>query len=100
DAGDDLRGWKPELELIQELEANGLKVGRKNFQYLNPDFQTVMYFFNESFKGDIIEKKNMVQLLNSSKVYLEDGSENAGFLSSVLEASIGTNLIVYVPYTD
>lgn len=100
DAGDDLRGWKPELELIQELEANGMKIGRKNFQYLNPDFQTIMYFFNESFKGDIIEKKNMVQLLNTAKVYLEDGSEKDGFLSSVLEAKIGANLVIYVPYTD
>lgn len=100
DAGDDLRGWKPELELTQELEASGLKVSRKNFQYLNPDFQTIMYFFNESFKGDIIEKKNMVQLLNSSKVYLEDGTEKTGFISSVLEAEIGTNLTIYVPYTE
>jgi len=99
-AGDDLRGWKSERELVQELSTYGLKIGRKNFQYLNPDFQTIMYFFNESFKGDIIEKKNMVQLLNTISVFLESGEEKKGFLGSVLNTEVGTDIIIDVPYSE
>lgn len=99
-ADDELRVWKSERELLQELRVKNLKVNRKNFQYLNPDFQTIMFFFNESFKGDIIEKKNMVQLLNSEKVYLESNESKAGFLSSVLQSEIGDEVKVFIPYND
>jgi superfamily II DNA helicase RecQ len=101
------RGWKSEVELIEELKTQNLNLSKKYFQYLNADYQTVMYFFNESFKGDIIEKTYMHQLLNTAKVYIEIGVgsnitvvEKTGFLSTVLNASIDDDIVVFIPYTD
>ena len=37
------KGWKPEVELIQEVKAQNLNLSKKNFQYLNADYQTVFF---------------------------------------------------------
>ena len=100
------RGWKTERELISELTAQDLNLGRRHFQYLNADYQTVMFFFNQSFKGDIEEKKYMHRLLNTIKVQIEDISNIAeeggekGFLSALLRSDEGIPLTVYVPYSE
>jgi len=100
------RGWKTERELISELTAQGLNLGRRHFQYLNADYQTVMFFFNQSFKGDIEEKKYMHRLLNTIKVQIE-GIANIteevgekGFLSALLRSDEGVPLTVYVPHSE
>jgi superfamily II DNA helicase RecQ len=100
------RGWKSEVELIQELRTQNISLSKKNFQYLNADYQTVMFFFNESFKGDIIEKTYMHQLLNTAKVSITtadnsiDLIEKTGFLSTVLTASIDDEIVVFIPYNE
>lgn len=100
------KGWKPQSELIQELKSQNLNISKKNFQYLNADYQTVMYFFNEAFKGDVVEKKFMNQLLNTSEVYVGLGLMNIetkkakGFLSSLLNSELNTEIVVFIPYLD
>jgi superfamily II DNA helicase RecQ len=100
------RTWKPEIELIQELESLNFKIGKKNFQYLNIDYQTVMFFFNSSFKGDIIEKTFMNKLLSSSKVFIGDGfnikdtQSELGFLTHLLKTESKSKTVIFVPYTD
>ena len=100
------RGWKSELELVQELRAQNIKLSKKNFQYLNADYSTVMYFFNESFKGDIIEKTFMNHLLVSATVYIGKGlnrneaEEKTGFLSTLLSVKINSEIIVFIPYNN
>lgn len=100
------KGWKTEAELIQEIRAQNLNITRKSFQYLNADYQTVMYFFNESFKGDIIEKQYMNMLLNKAEVKIGSGlkgidtSTANGFLSTLLQAEIDTELVVFIPYNQ
>jgi superfamily II DNA helicase RecQ len=97
------KGWKAEGELIQELRAQNINISKKNFQYLNADYQTVMYFFNEAFKGDFIEKMYMHQLLSTSNVFIEkDGVESfaVGFLSTLRSSEDGAKTIVYVPYSS
>jgi superfamily II DNA helicase RecQ len=100
------KGWKPEAELILELKAQNLNLSKKNFQYLNADYQTVMFFFNEAFKGDIIEKKFMNQLLNTADVYIGKGLKNVdtlktkGFLSSLINSELNSEVVVFVPYGD
>lgn len=99
----DTKGWKSELELVQELRAQNINLSKKNFQYLNADYQTVMYFFNESFKGDLIEKKYMNQLLNKASVYIENvttQSQETGFLSSLRASDIGNNIVIFIPYNS
>ena len=99
------KGWKSELELLKELRAQNLNISKKNFQYLNADYQSVMYFFNESFKGDFIERKYMNQLLNKIKVKLtkneySDSETDTGFLNKLYSSEIGERIIVKVPYGD
>lgn len=100
----DSKGWKSEAELIQELNSQGLQLSKSNFQYLNPDYQSVMFFFNQSFKGDIIEKTFMNNILSNNHVYLSlsdaKGEINSidGFLESVLNSK-KEKVFIYVPYT-
>lgn len=100
------KGWKTELELVQEIKSQGLSIGKRNFQYLNPDYDTVMYFFGNTFKGDIEEKRSMFELLSQVRVSVEtsEGQKEAsfyqGFLTPLISASAGDRLIVHVPYTE
>lgn len=99
---DEARGWKAEKELIEDLRNANLNISKKNFEYLNPDYGTVMFFFNESFKGDIAEKTFMHQLLNvmDVKVGEKERVTYKGFLTPLLEAEEKKDLVVYVPYYD
>jgi hypothetical protein len=97
------KGWKTEAELVQELRAQNINLSKKNFQYLNADYQTVMYFFNEAFKGDFIEKMYMNQLLNKANLYIEHGDKESmaiGFLSTLRASEVGEKIIVFVPYSS
>lgn len=100
------KGWKGEFELVQELRAQGLSIGKSSFQYLNPDYGVVMYFFGGTFKGDIIEKRFMNSLLNEMNVFVEEEIESVskkgakGFLSPLLNSPIEYRLVIYVPYTE
>jgi superfamily II DNA helicase RecQ len=100
------KGWKTENELIQGLRSQKISLSKKNFQYLNADYQNVMYFFNESFKGDIVEKSYMNRLLSKLEVRISCEALNSvttikiGFLSSLLEANINESIIVNIPYSD
>jgi hypothetical protein len=98
------KGWKTRSELLSEIK--NLNISSKSYQYLNPDYQTVMYFFGESFKGDIIEKKVMLNLLNTIpiEVISEDNPSSVtimnGFLEPLLNSEVGENIIVLVPYHE
>ena len=98
--------WMSEKELIQELKAQNLNITSKHFQYLNADYRSVMFFFNESFKGDIIEKQFMVDLLHKNRMFIGVGRHNTdlvekqGFQSSILSSELGTEIVVYIPYSS
>ena len=100
------KGWKSELDLLQELNGQNLNLSKKNYQYVNPDYQAVMFFFNESFKGDVVEKSYMHQLLSITEVDIKNanGAEELirtkGFLTSLRSAGINTEIVVYIPYSD
>ena len=100
------KGWKTETNLLNELRAQGINLSKKNFQYLNADYQTVMFFFNESFKGDIIEKSYMNKLLNTIELQVQKANNESsivpkiGFLQTLIDESVNQSIIVYIPYTD
>jgi hypothetical protein len=100
------KGWKSELDLQQELNAQNLNISKKNLQYINPDYQAVMFFFNESFKGDVVEKRFMHQLLSTKNVDIKNAIQNeeliqsTGFLSPLRASDINTEIVVYIPYSD
>ncbi len=103
------KGWHSEGELRSKLIDQGLSLDKKHLQYLSADYETVMYFFNASFKGDIVEKTFMHNLLSKSEVEVlqvneyngANGSSRIsaeGFLTSLLELSDGESVIIFVPY--
>jgi len=106
------KGWHSENELSGKLKEQGITLNKSNFQYLSADYSTVMYFFNESFKGDVIEKTFMHHLLSTDEVEIEKKIHSSeteftttrekfdGFLSSLIEAKDLEEVIVYVPYND
>jgi len=105
------RGWQIENELGVRLVEQGLSINKKHYRYLSADYETVMYFFTASFKGDIIEKTFMHKLLSADKVFVTyskiisnesktpERVEKNGFLSSLISAEYAQQIIVYVPYT-
>jgi superfamily II DNA helicase RecQ len=100
-----LEGWKPEKELIIDLKAQGLNISKKHFQYLNPDYNVMMYFFGTSFKGDDVEKLYMDKILNKIQVEVYRKSnptevKMTGFLEALSEASIGEDLTIFIPYIN
>lgn len=106
------KGWHSENELSVRLKEQGISLNKSNFQYLSADYATVMYFFNESFKGDVIEKTFMHQLLSTNEVEIEKKTGTSetnlvttrekfeGFLNTLLDAKDMEEIIVYVPYND
>lgn len=100
------KGWKSEAELLQDLKSQSLKISKKNFQFLNADYQAVMFFFNESFKGDVIEKKFMDNLLNKADMFVGEYLKNIetietkGFLSSLLTSELNKTIVVFIPYSE
>lgn len=102
-ANDSSRNWMIEQQLINELASQGLKLTRSNFTYLSPDYSSVMYFFNSSFKGDLVEKKYMNMVLNKLLVGVgldEEGIKvmQTGVLQKLVAAEVGAKLFVSVPY--
>ena len=56
--------WVYKKDLEELLLNNNIKIDKKYIEYHNADYETVMYFYNNSFKGEIIEKKAMQAILN------------------------------------
>ncbi|UEQ78057.1 ATP-dependent DNA helicase RecQ [Chryseobacterium arthrosphaerae] len=97
----DSKGWMPEVELVESIQNQNLKISKKHFNYLNPDYETIMFFFNNNFKGDHIEKRFMNDLLSHSQISIEgDDQIYNGFLSSLLKSALDQSIVVFVPYND
>jgi superfamily II DNA helicase RecQ len=97
----DTKGWKTEKELIAELDSQNIKIAKKHFQYLNADYQAVMFFFYQSFKGEMVEKTYMFRLLNEIPVEYVLGVDNIshpGFLTPLINTPSDKEITIYVPY--
>ena len=83
-----------------------MEVPHKDLQYLNPDYDTVIYFYNNNFKGDLVEKKAMHRLLSQSvvEVFIGDSAEYkpaeavkiSNLLEKVLSAEVGTEIVAFI----
>ena len=81
-------------------------ITNENYEFLNADYDTVLFFYNNNFKGEFIEKQCMYQLLSKRKmeVAIDDGSDEisntvSGFLTTLQSVSAGTRIISYISYT-
>lgn len=97
-------------DLIQYLKSIPIRFGAENFEYQSADYSTVMFFFNNNFKGELEEKKKMHELLSTKKVkyfYGNDAQykngelrEADGFMDALLNSKPGTELVVWLSYDD
>ncbi|MGQ1787991.1 DEAD/DEAH box helicase [Saccharicrinis sp. GN24d3] len=105
---DNARGWHYLKDLQEKLAKDNLDVRKKNIQYQNTDYETVMYFYNNSFKGAIIEKEFMNDILSLKTIDMFFGNDMEmksvkkvkGFLSSLLAAKVGEEIVSFIPYVD
>jgi len=106
----ELKGWHYETDLKEMLADINIKIDKKHIQFQNADYETVMFFYNNSFKGATIEKKFMHSLLSIDpiEIFYGDGVEVKtkelqtlnGFLTSLLNAEEGTEIVSLVPYIN
>lgn len=78
----------------------------ENYEFLNADYETVIFFYNNNFKGENHEYLRMVQLLSERNidVAIIDGNNEVtntihGFLTTLQSVSVGTKIISYISYT-
>lgn len=113
-ASDEARGFMPMEELKEKLGATNLKISPRLLQYQNADYETVIYFYNNNFKGSWVEKKTMHDILDKTTTPLFIGDdaeikeciEVPAFLEKLLSASINTEVVALISaipvyeYTD
>lgn len=105
-----MRGWHYQKDLLEYLRANNIRVSKDCIEYQVADYNTVMYFFDNNFKGEFVEKKKMVELLsekemsyfigNDQKYKPDEQKKVNGFLSTVLEAKVGDEIVTLISYTN
>lgn len=100
--------WIYKDDLNDVLKKNNIKIDKKYIEYQNADYETVMYFYNNSFKGEVIEKLSMFQLLSvkDTKIFYGDDVEIKkneistvkGFLTTLLDSEEGQEVVSLINY--
>lgn len=99
------KGFQYIEDLNEILTQKNISIPKENLVYMNPDYETVMYFFNKNFKGSLIEKRTMYELLNKSTISLFIGNdmelkeqieEVTDFLKRLLDSDVSTELVAYI----
>lgn len=110
DLPNEAREFKLYDDLKETFDELGMELPTKDLKYFNPDYNNVMYFYNNSFKGDIEEKKAMNRILSKPatevlndeflKSNMAENLGNQNLLEVVLAADVGTEIIAYIPYSE
>ena len=101
-------GWIYKDDLIEILNKSNLKIDKKFIEYQNADYETVMYFYNNNFKGEYCEKQSMYKILSRAKtdVFFGDDTEIKsneintvdGFLTTLINSNVGDEIVSFVKY--
>lgn len=91
-------------EMRELISRQGLRIPPRYFEYMNADYETVMYFYNNNFKGTHVELRTMMELLNDSDTEifygddaeLKDTTPVRDFLRQVLDAPAGTEIVALI----
>ncbi len=100
--------WIYKDDLFEILNNHNISIDKKYIEYQNADYEIVMYFYNNSFKGEFIEKKTMDNILRKAKTdfFYGDDSEFKpketttvdGFLTTLINSKIGDEIVSFVKY--
>ena len=79
----------------------------EDYEFLNADYETVMYFYNNNFKGEYHEKHIMHQLLSTDEMeVVVDGGQSTesatvnGFLTTLQSISEGMEVVSFISYRN
>ncbi len=102
------KGFQYIQDLEEILKNNGLAFPKKNLEYVSADYETVMFFYNNNFKGSLIEKQTMHAILSKSetKYFLDDNEEIKvnevetvnNFLEKLLSVEVGVEIVAFISY--
>lgn len=103
---DEVRGWRLYNKVEEAVHAANLPFLPQKLRYLNPDYDSNMFFFNNNFKGEAAEKRSLFELLckKPSEVFLGNDTEKKacervdGIMSRVLALSPGEELVAFLEY--
>ena len=82
-------------------------ITNENYEFLNADYDAVLFFYNSNFKGEFIEKQCIYKLLSkrNMEVAIDDDSDEitntvTGFLTTLQSVNVGTRIISYISYRN
>lgn len=104
----EVENWIYKDDLYEILSNKNIIIDKKHIEYQNADYETVMYFYNNSFKGEFIEKQSMHNILCIEKtdVFYGDDAEIKtkeiitvdGFLTTLIKSNLGDEIVSFVKY--
>ena len=104
------RKWMYIEDLNKYLRANNIRIPKESIRYQGADYGTVMFFFDNNFKGEFEEKKKMNYLLSEVELEYFYGNDKKdkpnnhiqakGFLDTVLNSGVGTEVVSIISYED
>ena len=104
------RKWMYIKDLENYLASIHIRVPKENLEYQGADYNTVMYFFDNNFKGEFEEKKKMNALWSEMDMEYFIGNDKKdkpghhiatkGFLDVVLNSKPGTEVVTLISYVD
>ena len=100
--------WLNNQELQAYLRQAQLYISKESIEYLSPDYETNMYFFDNNFKGSYEEKRAMHNILSVKPIsyFVGDTEEikpsinSDGFLTPLQDLEINKQLVIFVPYNS
>lgn len=103
DCHESLRDWMPEKALISKINELNLTISKKHFRYINPDYEANMFFYTQSFQGDISEKKNFYNIFLKSE-YRITSTNNELLITSISNRFRALNhgeiIQIIIPYRN
>ena len=99
--------WLFNQDFQTYLKQSKLHISKESIEYLSPDYETNMYFFDNNFKGSYEEKMAMHTILSLKPIQyfigdseeMKPAKESVGFLTPLNQLPIGEQLVIFVRYT-
>ena len=102
--------WMYIKDMNEYIRQQGLRIERECIEYQSADHRTVMYFFDNNFKGEFVEKQKMHELMSLNEISYFYGNDkkdkpnerktSKGFLPIVLGAKTDTEIVSIISYEE
>ena len=103
------KGFQYYKDLEQILQEKGFEIPKKSLEYVSADYETVLFFYNNNFKGSLLEQQTMHKILSKSETKLFETDDEEikinqietvnNFLAKLLSSDVGTELVAFIYYS-